>query len=167
MTLTNSNMTRRRTTFRGLRARSGFSILEMLVVVVLVGIIMSVAGVRVSSMITQQKVVRAAGTIQTDMEMAFALAGRNRAPMTIRFATSASAIQLTVTDRGGTVFYRRNDLKALGLNNGDVTASSNVITVFPSGFASDTLSIEISVTKNSVNYKRRVRMSRAGMVKVI
>ena len=58
-------------------------------------------------------------------------------------------------------------MKQLGLSNGDVTASSSTVTVFPNGFASDTLSFTFSVTKNGVNYKRRVRMSRAGLVKVI
>ena len=158
MTLTTSNR---------LRARPGFSIMEMLVVVILVGIIMSVAGVRVSSMLTQQRVVRASSTIQTQMEKAFAIAGRNREPMLITFTTSASAVRLNVTNRTGTMSYGMVDFKQLGLSNGDVTASSNTVTVFPNGFASDTLSVQVSVTKNSVNYKRRVRMSRAGMVKVI
>lgn len=149
------------------RARRGFSVIEMLVVVILVGIVMSIAGVRVSGMMTQQRVIRAAGTIQTEMEMAYAIAGRQRVPITIRFSTSASSILLRVTSRDGTTEFSRNDFKQLGLSNGDVTASSNTVTVFPNGFASDTLSIQVSVTRNSVNYKRRVRMSRAGMVKVI
>ena len=150
-----------------LRARRGFSIIEMLVVVILVGIVMSIAGVRVSGMMTQQRVIRAAGTIQTDFELAYAIAGRNRVPTKINFASSASAITITVTNRTGDTTFKRTDLKQLGLVDGDVTASSNAITVFPQGFASDTMSITISVTKNSINYKRRVRMSRAGMVKVI
>ena len=154
------------TTSSRLRARRGFSIMEMLIVVILVGIIMSVAGVRVSGMLTQQRVVRAASTIQTDMELAYAVAGRNREPMKIVFTSTASSILLSVTDRNG-LSYKSTDLRQLGLSDGDVTASSNEITVFPNGFASDTLSVEVSVTKNGVNYKRRVRMSRAGMVKVI
>jgi prepilin-type N-terminal cleavage/methylation domain-containing protein len=150
-----------------LRARRGFSLMEMLVVVILIGIIMSVAGVRVSGMMTQQRVIRAASTIQTQMEQAYAIAGRNRAPILITFTTSASAIMVKTTDRTGATTFGFTDLKRLGLSNGDVTASSSSITVFPQGFASDTMSILISVTKNSINYKRRVRMSRAGMVKVI
>jgi prepilin-type N-terminal cleavage/methylation domain-containing protein len=150
-----------------LRARPGFSIIEMLVVVILVGIVMSIAGVRVSGMMTQQRVIRAASTIQTDMELAYAIAGRSRAPTNIVFSTSAGNILVRVTSRDGATEYKRTDLKQLGLSNGDVTASSNTVTVFPNGFASDTLSIQISVTKNSILYKRRVRMSRAGMVKVI
>jgi type II secretory pathway pseudopilin PulG len=141
--------------------------MEMLIVVILVGIIMSIAGVRVSGMITQQKVVRAASTIQTDMETAYAIAGRNRQPMKLVFTSSATSILLRVTDRTGATEYRRSDLKTMGLSNGDVTTSSAEITVFPNGFASDTLSVKISVTKNGKLYERRVRMSRAGMVKVI
>jgi prepilin-type N-terminal cleavage/methylation domain-containing protein len=151
-----------------LRARPGFSLMEMLIVVILVGIIMSVAGVRVSGMMTQQRVIRAAGTIQTQMETAFAMAGRNREPMKIVFATGASAITIKTTNRDGTVtFGTPTDLKRLGLSNGNVTASSNEITVFPNGFASDTLSIQVLVVRNGVTYKRIVRMSRAGLVKVI
>ncbi|HET9425079.1 MAG TPA: prepilin-type N-terminal cleavage/methylation domain-containing protein [Gemmatimonadaceae bacterium] len=167
MTLTNSIHLRRRISTRGLRARAAFSVLEMLVVVVLVGIIMSMAGLKVSSMITQQRVIRAASTVQTDMELAFAVASRNRAPTKLAYTSSSGAILLRVTDRTGATEYKRTDMKPMGLNNGDVTASSAEVTVFPNGFASDTLSITISVTQNGVNYKRRVRMSRAGLVKVI
>jgi hypothetical protein len=39
--------------------------------------------------------------------------------------------------------------------------------VFPNGFASDTFSITISKTFNGVTTTRRVRMSRAGLVKVL
>src|SRR4051812_35589264 len=138
-----------------LRARHGFSLMEMLVVVILVGIIMSVAGVRVSGMMTQQRVIRAASTIQTQMETAFAMAGRNRVPIRILFATSASAITLKVTDRAGTTTYGTPlDFKQLGLSNGNVTVSSSDVTVFPNGFASDTLSVQVLVTRNGVTYKR-------------
>ena len=150
-----------------LRARRGFSLMEMLIVVILVGIIMSIAGVRVSGTMTQQRVIRAAGTLQTQLEQAYAVAGRNRKPVLITFSTSASNIKVSATDRATGTVFSSTDLKRMGLSNGDVTASSNSITVFPQGLASDTLSIQISVTRNGVNYKRRVRMSRAGMVKVI
>jgi prepilin-type N-terminal cleavage/methylation domain-containing protein len=150
-----------------LRARKGFSLMEMLVVVILVGIIMSVAGLRVSGMMTQQKVIRAASTIQTQMETAFALAGRNREPMKITFASSASAITVKTTNRDGTTTFGTTDLKQLGLSDGNVTASASEITVFPNGFASDTLSIKVLVTRGGATYQRIVRMSRAGLVKVI
>jgi type II secretory pathway pseudopilin PulG len=140
--------------------------MEMLIVVILVGIIMSVAGLRVSGMMTQQRVIRAASTIQTQMETAFALAGRQHEPMRIVFATSASAITVKTINRDDRT-VTTTDLRQLGLSNGNVTASSNEITVYPNGFASDTLSIKVLVTRNGATYQRIVRMSRAGLVKVI
>src|SRR3954471_5573885 len=107
-----------------LRARRGFSLIEMLIVVILVGIVMSIAGVKMTNIRTQQRVVRGASTIQTQMETAFAIAGRNRAPTLITFSTSASAIYVKVTDRTGTTEYGRADLKRMGLSNGDVTSSA-------------------------------------------
>ncbi len=166
MTLMNSFQPRRRAP-HGFRARPGFSVLEMVIVVILVGIVMSVAGVKVSSMITQQRVIRAASTIQGNMELAFAVAGRNRAPTRILWTSTASSMLLRVTNRAGTIEFMRTDMRQIGLSDGDVTASNADITVFPNGFANDTLSLTVSVTKNGVNYKRRVRMSRAGLVKVI
>lgn len=166
MTLINPTSTRRRAS-GGLRLRPGFSIMELVIVVMLAGVVMSVAGLRVSGMMTQQKVIRAAGTIQGDMELAFAVAGRNRAPTKLVWSSSASAVQLRVTNAAGTQEFKRTDLKSIGIVNGDVTVSSSGVTVFPNGFASDTLSLTISVTKNGKIYKRRVRMSRAGLVKVI
>jgi prepilin-type N-terminal cleavage/methylation domain-containing protein len=166
MTLTKPFQRRRPAVF-GPRARSGFSILEMLVVVVLVGIIMSVAGVRVSGMMVQQRVIRAASTIQTDMELAFAVASRNREPTKLLFSSSSAAILLRVTNRAGTQEFRSSNLKTMGLNNGDVTVTSSDVTVFPNGFASTPLTVTVSVTNNGVVYKRVVTMTRAGMVKVI
>lgn len=166
MTLTNPTSPLRRPS-GGLRARPGFSLIELVIVVILVGIVMSVAGLRVSGMMTQQKVIRAASTIQGDMELAFAVAGRNRAPTKLVWTSTAGALLFRVTNASGTQEYKRTDMKPIGLVNGDVVASSASVTVFPNGFASDTLSLTISVTKNGQTYKRRVRMSRAGLVKVI
>ena len=167
MTLTNPKPARRPSHRGGLRSRRAFTLMEVLIVVILVGIIMATAAPRVTGIRTQQRVIRAASVVQTDMELAYAIATRNRAPIKLTWSSSVSAMQLKVTDRAGTTTYKTTDFKTLGLSNGDVTVSSSSVTVFPNGFASDTLSMTFSVTVDGKNYKRRVRMSRAGLVKVI
>lgn len=167
MRLTNPKPARRLHDIRGPRPRPAFTLMEVLIVVILVGIVMATAAPKVSGIRTQQRVIRAASIVQTDMELAYAVATRNRAPIKLTWSSSASAMQLKVTDRTGATTYKTTDFKTLGLSNGDVTVSSSSVTVFPSGFASDTMSMTFSVTVDGKNYKRRVRMSRAGLVKVI
>lgn len=170
MTLMKSSSLRpRRSSATFSRPRRGFSILELTVVLVLVGIVTAVAGTRVSAMLTQQRVTRAASIVQTDMELAFTLAGRNRKPMRLTWTSNSSGMWFKVTDRTQTVVYKSTDFKGsnFGLNVGEVTASSSAVEVYPNGFASDTLSITISALRNGTTYTKRVRMSRAGLVKVI
>lgn len=167
MTLTTSSFLRPRRPRRAFHPRRGFSVLELTVVLVLVGIVTAVAGTRVTAMMTQQRVARAASVLQTDMELAFTLAARNRAPM--RLVWTANGLLFRVTDRTQNTEYKRTDFSGgtYGLKTGEMTASSPFIEVYPNGFASDTLSILISATRNGNTYTKRVRMSRAGLVKVI
>src|SRR4051812_8021210 len=98
MTLTNSKPARRLHPFGGLRSRLAFTLMEVLVVVILVGIVMATAAPKVTGIRTQQRVIRAASIVQTDMELAYAVATRNRAPVKLTWSSSVSAMQLKVTD---------------------------------------------------------------------
>jgi len=151
----------------GLRSRPGFSLTELIITCILIGVVSAISAGRITSMRAQQEVTRSAGLIQTQMEKAFAIAGRNRAPIHILW--NPTTMTLTVTNRAETVTYgapaRLKD--DYGLKSGEVTASQNSVEVYPNGFAHDTLSISISTSRGGTTYAKRVRMSRAGLVKVI
>jgi type II secretory pathway pseudopilin PulG len=142
-------------------------LLELIVVMAMIGIITAISSVRIGAMMAQQRVTRAAGVVRMDLETAFTLASRNREP--VHIVWNAAALTLRVTDRAEAVEFRKSDLSGstYGLNAGDVTVTSSPIEVFPNGFASDTLSITISLTDGSSTYSKRIRISRAGLVKVI
>lgn len=145
-----------------LRALSGFTLLEITVVIVVVGIVLSMSAGRIHSFLLQQQTSRAATALQNDLEAAFAIATRNRRP--VRIAWDANAMQLNVTNRGGTIFFRKTSLAspAYGLLPGAVAVSRSPIEVYPGGLADDTLAIVVSGTDDS----KSVRMSRAGMIRV-
>ena len=149
------------------RARRGFSMIELVVVCVLAGIVGVISTGRISAMRAEQRVVRAASVIQTQMEQAFALAGRNHVPMHIVW--NSTTMLLRVMDRSEATTYGTTNLTnaGFGLRSGEVTVSRNSTEVYPNGFANDTLSITISTQRGGTTYSKRVRMSRAGLVKVI
>jgi type II secretory pathway pseudopilin PulG len=162
--MTSAELARNWSARRG-RARSGFTLFEMVALLVFVGILTAMAGSKITTIRNQQQVLRASSTVQTEFEKAYAIAGRNRAP--IRITWTASSGKLTVTKRDGTITYGTIDFTTYGLQASDVTCSFTSVDVFPNGWASDTASVTISTTRNGVTNKRRVRMSKAGLVKVV
>ncbi len=141
---------------------AGFTLLELIVVIVVGGVLTAMASPRIRDLMAKQRVARAATALQNSLESAYAIASRNRRP--IRIAWNASSMQMQVTDRAGTTVYRRVTIGAdsYGLRSGDVTFSRSPIEIYPNGLANDTLLISV----RSTNASRRVRMTRAGMVRV-
>src|SRR3954452_21525842 len=105
----------------GRRGRRGFSILELVITLVLVGIVATISGGRITQMRDQQRVNRAANSLQVQLEKAFAIAGRNRKPIEITW--TASSMTLSVTDRSGAIVYGSAFLgnSNFGFKTGEVT----------------------------------------------
>jgi type II secretory pathway pseudopilin PulG len=136
---------------------------EILVALTLVGIAAALSIPRAATVINQTKVQRAAQALQIEVQQAFAIAGRNRAPVRTRW--DAATTQLRVTDLAGTTVYRRLGVGSgggYGLTSSEVTVAPTSVTVFPNGLAADTLVINVART----GYSRRIWLSRSGIVKV-
>jgi prepilin-type N-terminal cleavage/methylation domain-containing protein len=136
--------------------RRGFSLLEILVVVVIMGIVGTMSAGRIHALIVQQRVALAAKSVQNDIELAFTTASRNRRPVLIAFNTGNRHME--ITDQAGVRRYRRSPIGLLGT----VTFSRSPVEVYPTGLADGTL--HITMTLESVT--RHVRMSRAGIVRI-
>jgi Tfp pilus assembly protein FimT len=163
LNFTTLNTRRRRVlTPSAARRRAGFTVLELVVVMFIAVLVTGMSMGKLHDISNQQKVIRAASTIRTSAEAAFALATRNRKP--IRMVWDASTMQFRVTDRAGTTVFRRVVLNSSEYNlpSGAVTVSASPIEVYPDGLASDTLRVVVSA--NSV--VDTIRVSRAGMVRV-
>jgi prepilin-type N-terminal cleavage/methylation domain-containing protein len=153
--------------YQSARTRRGFTMVELLIVLGMMGILISVAMGRTSRMITAYRVNNAAQALASELHTAFAIVGRNRKPLILSF--DKTKMQLRLVNRAGTDTFR---LRAFGptseyrLKSSDVSVVPNAypvtLEIFPPGLASDSLSIIIS--KNGT--ARRVRMLRGGLVQI-
>ena len=148
------------------RLRVGFTLIEMVLVMSLIGILALMSAGRVEAYIQQRNVVSASEIVRNDLQQAFAIAARNRRPVRIAFASADTALRLT--DRANTVTFISRGLgrgSGLMIDPSEVafctsTCSSATVDVYPNGWATDTLRVTIS--KGS--YSRVIRMSRSGLV---
>jgi prepilin-type N-terminal cleavage/methylation domain-containing protein len=144
--------------------RRGFSLLELMIVICMIGLISLMAFGRTSSMITQWRVGRAAQAYGEELQAAFAIVGRNRKPMTIFF--NSATMELQLKDRAGVIYRRRSFGKESPymLEAGNVTMypATKTLEVYPPGLAADSLSVTISRNGKL----RRIRMLRGGLVQV-
>jgi Tfp pilus assembly protein FimT len=154
------------TSFPALRARSAYTIAELLIVTTILGVISVMSMGRISTYVQERSVSAAAATVRSDLQQAFAIAARNRRPVRVSFATADTALR--ITNRESTITYVRRGLGAgagFVLDPSDVlfctsTCSGASVEVFPNGWASDTL----TVTLSKGQYSRGIHMSRSGLV---
>lgn len=145
-----------------LRARAGYTLVEVSVVMIVGGILTTLSMGKVHTLLSQQRVVHAATSIQNDLEAAFQIAGRNRKPIQISYDSAAQ--QFTVGDRTGSMYYRKTNLsaQAFGFSRTSVGVSKSPLQVYPNGLAEDTL----LVTLSSNGITKKLYMSRTGLVRV-
>lgn len=134
------------------RPRRGFTLIEVLIVITVVGILLGVAIPNVGRQVTRDRVHRSAMLVQGLLEEASLQAARRRAP--VKVGISGNFIQ--ITDRAlGTVIRQRSfgaaspDLKATVQ-----MAPSAGITIFPNGRSDSGITFRLSGGDESVRVVR-------------
>ncbi len=77
------------------RARRGFSMLEMLLVLIIIGLLVRITVVKTSRIMRHERVNRAAQVMIQDLQNGFAMAGRQRAPVRLTFTPSTQTYVYT------------------------------------------------------------------------
>jgi prepilin-type N-terminal cleavage/methylation domain-containing protein len=142
--------------------RRGFTVLELIVVVVIFGIMVSLALPPMSRVIRHNRVNRAATVIASDLQNAFSTAGRSRQPVRIQ-ADNVNRSYQFIDRKTGTVLRIRTfygDTSEFKLTT--LTFNPTTVDVFPSGISSAALTVDLS----NGDYSKQLTASTAGFVRV-
>lgn len=148
---------------RNFLARSGFTTIELIMIVTIIGILAGIAGPAMSRIVRHSRTNRAGLVIAADLQNAFAAAARQRQPVSI-VADSAGKSYQFIDRKTGTVlkvrsFYGGNtdyQLQRLVFTPG-------TLDVFPTGVSSAPLVIDLA----NGDYSRRITVSTAGFIRLV
>ena len=145
--------------------RGGFTAIEMILVMVIIGLMAAASMPRISRIVGEERIRKLQGAVASDLEVAFALSQREHKPVTITYSTSTKVLAITdvVANASGTLTVRKT--RYLGQNATFSTTAvtfspTGGITIYPMGLASGAL----TVTVTNGNFTRTVRATRAGQV---
>ncbi|HVD62541.1 MAG TPA: prepilin-type N-terminal cleavage/methylation domain-containing protein [Gemmatimonadaceae bacterium] len=144
------------------KKRSGFSMLEMLIVLIIMGILVKISMQKLATIMRHERVNRAAQVVVADLQNGFAMAGRQRAPVRLTFTPTTKTY--VFSDRlTGTVYQTRvmNKVSEYALTT--LTADPTQVDILPNGIGT----APITVTIAQGDYTRTVTASSAGFVRLV
>ena len=141
--------------------RAGFSLIEMMVTVSMLGIMVGMVAPNVSKDISHSRVNSAARVVAGDLEQALSMAGRQRRP--VRVVIDGSAKEIRLMDRvSGQLISRRAFGGTTEYKLYSVSGSPSTVDLLPHGVAT----ASTIVTLSAGGFSRTVTMSRGGHVRV-
>ena len=145
-----------------LRGRRGFTVVESIIVVVVLGTMLSIGLPRMNQGVRQRRVIGAASAISADIPVAFALAARQRKPVTLTY--DAASGELRVTDRANpdSIYVRRALRGTSDYMLDAVTMTPASVQIFPNGVSSSPFTIQLA----NGSFVRQLTVSRTGFNRV-
>lgn len=142
------------------RHRSGFSMLEMLIVMIIMGVLVKIGVQKIERVMRHERVNRAAQVLVQDLQNGFAIAGRQRAPVRLTFTPSTKTY--VFTDRAtGTVLQTRVMSNGADYSLTLMETDATTVDILPNGIGSTAFTVKLW----NGDYKREVKASTAGFVR--
>jgi type IV fimbrial biogenesis protein FimU len=145
------------------RAQSGFTVIELLIVVTVMVIFAGIAGPAMSRIIRHNRVNRAATVIAADLQNAFAVAARQRQPVRISADAPSRSYQFIDRKTGEVLRIRSFYDETSEYRLSTLVFTPATIDVFPSGISS----VPVTVDLANGDYARRITASTAGFIRLV
>jgi len=146
-----------------MRARDGFSLFELFIVLLIVGIVAAVSIPTITRGIGGSRAQRAATVIAADLQLAHSLAGRQRRPIQIRFDTAAKIMRVRDSQDSSRVYSIRYFNSTSEMPVQSMVATPVARNAFPNGLMDGSLDVTINISGE----RRRVTMTRVGQVRIV
>ncbi len=146
-----------------LPARRGFTVIELIIVVAIMGVLAGIMGPAMSRIIRHNRVNRAAMVITADLQNAFASAARQREPVRISADAATKSYQFVDRTTGEVLRIRSfyGDTSEYRLSRLVFTPAT--IDVFPTGVSSTPVIVDLA----NGDYARRITASTAGFIRMV
>ncbi len=141
----------------------GYTLIEMVLVIVIAGILMSVGVVRLAPALVHANVRAAANVVAGDLQYAQSLAVRHRKPIAVVVASATK--QYLIRDRDDATNVYRTRLLGPETDFGldELTSSPTSVELFPNGVARETMVMTLGIA----GFQRQVRLTRAGQIRIL
>ena len=117
-------------------ARNGFTLVELLIVLALIGIVASIAIRSVGDTMRRDRVVKTVAILSADLEQAFATAGRLRQP--VRLLIDSAKRTFSVANRSDTTLkYRTRQFVTGDMAIDYISVNRTTLDIMPSGLRSE------------------------------
>jgi prepilin-type N-terminal cleavage/methylation domain-containing protein len=143
-----------------IRRRSGFSMVEMLLVLIIISLLVRITVVKTSRIMRHERVNRAAQVLVQDLQNGFAMAGRQRAPVRLTF-TPATKTYVFSDRLSGTVYQTRVMNNQTEYQLSAMTPTVNTIDILPNGIGSTAFTVTVTLG----DYSKTVSASSAGFIR--
>lgn len=161
------------TTQRPAGPRRGFTLLEMLLVVTIIGIMVALAVPRIGTASAASKAEQAIVVLHGDLQKAMAAASQQRVQVELTFTSASQQLLGETVDAAGTrrtIFSRTfgagSDYAAtLALTSGGAAVSG--ATVLPNGFVTRALCFAVTSSGPNGGQARYLSVTRAGQARIL
>lgn len=139
--------------------RRGFTLVEIMLVVVIAGVLLGISGTSIGKQVRRDRVNRSAGVVQGILQEASTIAVRQRAP--VKILLLGDTLRITLRSSGA-VLKQRNFGPTFDLNSTLSFNPSGGVTIFPNGRAN----ADLIVTVSGSNLTKTVTRTATGIVRL-